>query len=88
MPIYDYVCKECGYIFDEFGKINDPPIKICPKCGKETVIRLLSKTIGLVEMGSRDYFKNVIEPEARQIAEKINNGDEDALADIIGENKM
>jgi len=88
MPIYDYKCRDCGNEFDELAAIGDPPPKECPACHCGNVFRMISGTFGKVEMGSREYFKNVLEPEAKKIAEKIKGGDEDALADIIGEDKM
>jgi putative FmdB family regulatory protein len=88
MPIYDYECKKCKKEFEELARINDPPPIECPFCGDTTICRLISRTIGNVEMQSREYFKNVIEPEAKRIAERIKQGDENALADVIGEDKM
>ena len=35
MPTYDYLCESCGYKFEKFQKMNDDPLKKCPKCGKE-----------------------------------------------------
>jgi hypothetical protein len=52
------------------------------------VYRLISGTFGNVERSGREYFKEVIEPEAKRIAERIKNGDENAAADILGEDKM
>jgi putative FmdB family regulatory protein len=89
MPIYDYQCRECGHAFADFASINDPLPSQCPECQNVgCVCRLISGTFGNVEMHSREYFKNVIEPEAKKIAERIKHGDENALADIIGEEKM
>ncbi|PJD91468.1 MAG: FmdB family transcriptional regulator [Legionella sp.] len=42
MPIYEYQCSECQHQFDVMQKMNDPTIKICPECAKETVVRLVS----------------------------------------------
>lgn len=88
MPIYDYECRECRNKFEEFARITDPPAPCCPACKSENISRLISGTFGNVEMNGRDYFKNVIEPEAKRIADRINKGDEDALADVLGEEKM
>jgi hypothetical protein len=49
---------------------------------------LISGTFGNVERSGREYFKEVIEPEAKRIAERIKQGDEDARADVLGEGKM
>ncbi len=55
MPTYEYVCNNCGYIFEEFQKISDEPIKICPKCGGN-VSRKISAGIGLIFKGSGFYI--------------------------------
>jgi putative FmdB family regulatory protein len=42
VPIYEYQCKGCQHQFDLLQKINDEPIKKCPQCSKDTVVRLVS----------------------------------------------
>jgi len=32
MPVYEYECSACGHRFEEWQKINDKPVKVCPKC--------------------------------------------------------
>jgi putative FmdB family regulatory protein len=31
MPIYEYMCAECG-VFDKMQKISEPPLTQCPVC--------------------------------------------------------
>ena len=33
MPLYEYKCLKCGHIFERFQKVNDLPLKKCPRCG-------------------------------------------------------
>jgi putative FmdB family regulatory protein len=33
MPLYEYLCKKCGHIFEKIVKFSDKPIKKCPECG-------------------------------------------------------
>ena len=42
MPIYEYQCTSCHHHFDLMQKISDEPIKQCPECYKDTVIKLIS----------------------------------------------
>ena len=42
MPIYEYQCSVCGHKFDELQKIDAAPLKICPKCHKRTLKKLIS----------------------------------------------
>jgi putative FmdB family regulatory protein len=43
MPLYEYQCDACGQRFEKIHqKFSDPPVEICPKCGKGPVKKLLS----------------------------------------------
>lgn len=42
MPIYEYQCTNCHHHFDLMQKISDEPVKQCPECHKDTVIKLIS----------------------------------------------
>jgi putative FmdB family regulatory protein len=42
MPIYEYKCDACGKQFEQIQKFSDPPLDVCPQCGKGPVQRLLS----------------------------------------------
>ncbi len=55
MPTYEYKCLECGHLFEEFQKMSDAPIEVCPKCGGK-VKRLISNGAGLVFKGSGFYL--------------------------------
>jgi len=32
MPIYEYMCKDCGKEFEIKQSISDTPLDICPEC--------------------------------------------------------
>jgi putative FmdB family regulatory protein len=42
MPLYEYECDACGKRFEKIQKFSDPPIDVCPNCGKGPVRKLLS----------------------------------------------
>jgi len=45
MPVYDYKCQVCGYKIEDYKqKINDEKLKICPKCNKKSLIRLIGNS--------------------------------------------
>lgn len=44
MPIYEYVCEECGRLTEQMQKVSDPPLKKCPECGSKKVARVMSRT--------------------------------------------
>ena len=53
MPTYQYRCKECGHEFEKRQRMNDDPVKECPKCGS-SVRRVVGK-VGIVFKGSGFY---------------------------------
>jgi putative FmdB family regulatory protein len=42
MPIYEYRCSKCGFQDEYLQKISEPPLKVCPSCGKAKFEKLLS----------------------------------------------
>jgi putative FmdB family regulatory protein len=42
MPLYEYQCDECHHRFEKIQKFSDPPVDVCPSCGKGPVKKLLS----------------------------------------------
>ena len=42
MPLYEYECESCGKRFERIQKFSDPPVDVCPNCGKGPVKKLLS----------------------------------------------
>jgi putative FmdB family regulatory protein len=42
MPIYEYVCRDCGHADDEFQKIVSDPLEVCPVCGHSSYQKQVS----------------------------------------------
>jgi putative FmdB family regulatory protein len=42
MPLYEYQCEACEKVFERIQKFSDPPIDVCPNCGKGPVKKLPS----------------------------------------------
>ena len=42
MPIYEYECTSCHHHFDLMQKISAEPVKQCPVCFDNSVIKLVS----------------------------------------------
>ena len=55
MPTYEYECEKCGHEFEKFQSMKDAPIKKCPKCGKLSVVRLISRGAAILFKGSGFY---------------------------------
>ncbi len=53
MPTYEYLCKECSHRFEQWQKMIDEPLSICPACGG--TIRRVYYPAGIVFKGSGFY---------------------------------
>ena len=42
MPIYEYLCKSCGMQREFLRKVSDPPLAVCPECGKESLQKMVT----------------------------------------------
>jgi putative FmdB family regulatory protein len=61
MPTYDYVCDACGHAFEEFQSMKDAALRVCPKCGKPKLRRLIGTGAGIIFKGTGFYqtdYKN------------------------------
>ncbi len=54
MPTYQYKCDECDFEFEEFQKMSDAAIEICPECKGKTR-RMISGGSGFLLKGSGFY---------------------------------
>ncbi|MCP4703946.1 MAG: zinc ribbon domain-containing protein [candidate division Zixibacteria bacterium] len=54
MPTYEYKCDNCGYEFEEFQKMSDSAIEVCPECKGKTR-RMISGGAGFLLKGSGFY---------------------------------
>lgn len=42
VPIYEYRCNSCGAEKEHLQKMSDDPIALCPACGSDDYIKLIS----------------------------------------------
>ena len=42
MPIYEYVCDNCGHYLETLQKLSDEPLVFCPECGDATLRKQVS----------------------------------------------
>ncbi|MGA1424182.1 MAG: FmdB family zinc ribbon protein [Steroidobacteraceae bacterium] len=45
MPFYEYQCSACGEQIEVMQKISDKPLRKCPECGKNTLVKLISAPV-------------------------------------------
>src|SRR5579872_4976096 len=53
MPTYEYVCRSCEHRFEQWQKMTDDPLQICPECGGH--VRRVLYAAGIVFKGSGFY---------------------------------
>ena len=52
MPIFEFRCAECGYIFEEIFRSADEEIELtCPECRCEHIERVVSRTSHVMGAG-------------------------------------
>lgn len=56
MPTYEYICEKCGHQFEEFQRMTDNPLTLCPQksCGG-SIRRMISSGAGFLLKGSGFY---------------------------------
>lgn len=53
MPIYGYVCTQCGHTFEVLQSMSDPPLRECPVCMGP--LRKQLYPVGVIYKGSGFY---------------------------------
>ena len=54
MPIYTYLCDNCGVQFEKQQKFSDQTLTRCPECGKKA-LKKVYQPVGIVFKGSGFY---------------------------------
>lgn len=44
MPIYEYLCENCGRVTEVMQKVTDKPPAACTECGGKRLAKLVSRT--------------------------------------------
>lgn len=44
MPLYEYECKNCGYNFEQLQTVSAKPLRACPQCAADQLVKLISTT--------------------------------------------
>ncbi len=71
MPTYIYKCNSCEDTFEVRQRMTDDPLTKCPKCGEETVRRVINN-VGIVFKGKGFYVTDNRNGRSATIS---NNGD-------------
>ncbi len=85
MPIYEYVCSECGHELEALQKMSDAPLSDCPACEQPGLKKQISAP-GFRLSGSGWYETDFKSDKQRNLsksdsAEKDKGGKSDSGAD-------
>jgi putative FmdB family regulatory protein len=69
MPVYTYMCEECGVQFERQQKFSEAPLTRCPECGKKT-LRKVYTPVGIVFKGSGFYATDHKSPSGNSWASR------------------
>jgi len=70
MPTYDYRCDGCGHVFEALQPIKADPLKTCPSCNQDKLVRLLGSGSGIIFKGSGFYQTDYRSDSYKKAAEK------------------
>lgn len=69
MPLYEYECQKCGYVFEERQSITAEPLKRCPRC-RGKVQRLISSNVHVLFKGNGFYCTDYRSEEYKKRAKE------------------
>jgi len=56
MPIFDFKCKKCGYLFEKTVRTADTVPPDCPKCNEPDTTKLIGASTFILK--GENWFKN------------------------------
>ena len=69
MPIYTYLCDNCGVQFEKQQKFSDQSLTRCPECGKKA-LKKVYQPVGIVFKGSGFYATDHHSPSGQSHKEE------------------
>ena len=69
MPIYEYECQKCQHRLEEYQNFHAEPLKTCPACGQDDLVRLISG--GLMVMVPKHNTLGSLAEENTKQARKV-----------------
>ena len=79
MPLYEYECEVCKQRFERIQKYSDPPIDVCPHCGKSPVRKLFSSP-AIQFKGSGFYITDYAKKSSSEASSKSSSSGGDSSA--------
>ena len=77
MPIYEYLCNDCGHEFETLQKVSDEPLSECPACERDTLRKKISAAAFRLS-GSGWYETDFKSERKKNLAQGDSGGDKAA----------
>src|SRR5271155_1440033 len=77
MPTYEYKCHHCGHTLEKFQSMSSKPIRKCPKCGHNTLHRLIGAGAAIIFKGS-GFYETDYRGDSYKAAAKADSGGSDS----------
>jgi len=74
MPIYEYVCDQCGHYLEALQKLSDEPLVFCPECGDAALRKQVSAAAFRLK-GTGWYETDFKNSDKKKPAEKADKAD-------------
>ncbi len=78
MPIYEYICNECGHELEALQKMSDAPLSDCPACEKDGLKKKISAP-GFRLSGS-GWYETDFKSDGQKNLAKADSVDKDGAA--------
>ena len=87
MPIYEYRCSSCGHELEALQKFSDAPLRVCPACKAEGLVKLMSAA-GFQLKGSGWYATDFKSSGSKPAPTTVDTESKsDSKSEITGETK-
>jgi putative FmdB family regulatory protein len=83
MPLYEYQCEACEKVFERIQKFSDPPVDVCPSCGKGPVKKLPSSP-AIQFKGSGFYITDYPKKSSSESGGKSSGSSSDSSSSTSG----
>lgn len=60
MPLYDYICQDCGLEFEGFQSVNQRNNQNCPDCGKLATKLVTTQVGAAIDSSMKDLAGNPV----------------------------
>ncbi len=87
MPTYDYRCGSCGHEFELFQSMTAKPERVCPKCRRAALTRLIGTGAALLFKGSGFYQTDYRSESYKKAAEADAKGPSSDTSTVAGDAK-